>query len=123
MSTHVHEGLFTDEPKLLGSHCRDCDGYHFPRHETCPYCSSSAVDPTELSNAGTLWSWTAVTAAPPGYDGEVPFGFGVVELTEGIRVITRLTESDPLSLAAGQPMRLVLATLHDDVVTYAFEPA
>ena len=53
----------------------------------------------------------------------MPFGFGVVELPEGIRVITRLTESDPHALVAGQPMRLVLATLHDDVVTYAFEPA
>ena len=33
--------------------------------------------------------------APPGYTGEVPFGFGVVELPEGLRVITRLTESRP----------------------------
>jgi uncharacterized OB-fold protein len=119
--THVHDGLFTDEPRLLGSHCGDCGGYHFPRHETCPYCSSDNVQPTELSTTGTLWSWTAVTAAPPGYEGEVPFGFGVVELPEGIRVITRLTESDPVALQHGQPMQLTLATLHDEVVTYAFE--
>jgi uncharacterized OB-fold protein len=119
--THVHDGLFTDEPRLLGSHCNDCDGYHFPRHQTCPYCSSDNVDPTELSTTGTLWSWTAVTAAPPGYEAEVPFGFGVVELPEGIRVITRLTESDPAALQHAQPMRLTLSTLHDDVVTYAFE--
>jgi uncharacterized OB-fold protein len=79
------------------------------------------VEPTELSTTGTLWSWTAVTAAPPGYEGEVPFGFGVVELPEGIRVVTRLTESDPAALQQGQPMQLTLSTLHDDVVTYAFE--
>ena len=34
-------------------------------------------------------------APPPGYLGEVPFGFGVVELDEGLRVLGRLTESDP----------------------------
>ena len=123
MTTHVQEGLFTEEPRLLGSQCGDCHGYHFPQHETCPYCSSNDVQPTELSPTGTLWSWTAVTASPPGYDGDVPFGFGVVELPEGVRVIARLTESDPHTLALGQPMRLVLTTLHDDVVTYAFEPA
>jgi uncharacterized OB-fold protein len=53
----------------------------------------------------------------------IAFGFGVVELPEGVRVITRLTESDPHALEHGQPMRLVLTPLHDDVVTYAFEPA
>jgi uncharacterized protein len=123
VTTFVHDGLFTEEPRLLGSHCGDCDGYHFPRHETCPYCSSDNVQATELSTTGTLWSWTAVTAPPPGYEGEVPFGFGVVELPEGVRVITRLTESDPHALEYGRQMRLVLTTLHDDVVTYAFEPA
>ena len=120
-SKPVHDDLFTTEPRLLGSHCSDCDGHHFPRHETCPYCSSSSVQPTELSASGTLWAWTAVTAAPPGYDGEVPFGFGVVELPEGIRVITRLTEGDPGALQLGQAMRLVLVPLGGDVVTYAFE--
>ena len=61
-----------------------------------------------LSADATLWAWTAVTAAPPGYAGPVPFGFGVVELVhEQLRVITRLTEPDPGTLAFGQPMRLV----------------
>ena len=69
-----------------------------------------------------------MTAAPPGYRGEVPFGFGVVELPEGLRVITRLTEADPAALRFGQPMRLAIVPLHADddgttVTTYAFEPA
>ena len=115
-------GLFTQEPRLLGSRCRSCGGHHFPRHDTCAYCSSEEVEPVELSPTGPLWAWTAVTAAPPGYLGEVPYGFGVVELPEGLRVVTRLTEADPARLGAGQAMRLVLVDLADDVVTYAFAP-
>ena len=125
----VHDGLFTtgDEPRLLGSRCGSCGGHHFPRHETCPYCSADDVEPIELSTTGTLWSWTAVTAPPPGYHGTVPFGFGVVELSEGIRVITRITESDPTALRQGQPMTLVVAPLlvaedGTEIVTYAFGP-
>jgi uncharacterized OB-fold protein len=80
----------------------------------------------ELSSAGRLWAWTAVTSAPPGYKGEVPFGFGVVELPEGLRVIGRLTEARPDHLTRDQPMHLVLVTLPADedrlVVTYAFAP-
>ncbi|MHB8680666.1 MAG: Zn-ribbon domain-containing OB-fold protein [Acidimicrobiales bacterium] len=124
----VRDGLFTDEPRLLGSHCRACGGHHFPRHVVCPYCSSDEVDAVELSPVGRLWAWTAVTAPPPGYRGEVPFGFGVVELPEGIRVVTRLTESDPGRLVAGDAMELVLVPLHVDddgrqVVSYAFAPS
>lgn len=118
----VRAGLFTDEPRLLGSRCLSCGGHHFPRHDTCAYCSSDQIEQLELSATGKLWAWTAVTAAPPGYAGEVPYGFGVVELPEGLRVVTRLTEADPSRLASGQAMRLVLVVLADDVVTYAFAP-
>jgi uncharacterized OB-fold protein len=85
------------------------------------------VDEIELSRRGTLWAWTAVTAAPPGYEGPVPYGFGVVDLEEGLRVITRITESDPSNLEKGQQMELVLDVLteHDGhrVLTYAFAPS
>jgi hypothetical protein len=52
---------------------------------------------------------------------------GVVELPEGIRIITRLTVSDPAGLALGQAMELRVVPLHTDadgneVVTYSFAP-
>jgi uncharacterized protein len=127
----VHEGLFTagedGSPRLIGGLCDSCRRHHFPLLTTCPYCSAEGVTEALLSAAGSLWGWTAVTTAPPGYRGEVPFGFGVVELPEGLRVITRLTEPAPDRLERGQPMRLVLAPLRVDeegrsVVTYAFAP-
>jgi uncharacterized OB-fold protein len=125
----VHEGLFTTAAdgtaRLVAGRCRACGRHHFPRGGTCPYCSGADVEEALLSADGSLWAWTAVTAPPPGYRGEVPFGFGVVELPEGVRVITRLVESDPAALQFGQPMRLSLVPLHTDdegrtVVTYAF---
>jgi uncharacterized OB-fold protein len=58
----------------------------------------------------------------------VPFGFGVVELPEGLRVITRVEQADPARLSFGMPVRFALAPLHTDddgkqVVTYTFAPA
>jgi uncharacterized protein len=125
----VHEGLFTgdDPPSLLGGRCASCGHYHFPRHPICPYCSSDDTEASELSGTGRLWAWTAVTHAPPGYRGAIPYGFGVVELPVGLRVVTRLTEADPGRLHDGQPMHLVIEPLYQDedgrrVVTYAFAP-
>jgi uncharacterized OB-fold protein len=125
----VREGLFTDTdpPRLLGGRCTACGHHHFPRADICPYCASQSTEPVELSGQGRLWAWTAVTHPPPGYGGVVPYGFGVVELPEGIRIVTRLTESDPGRLRADQGVHLVLDDLHTDddgqrVVTYAFAP-
>jgi uncharacterized OB-fold protein len=123
----VHDGLFRTlddgSIRLLGGYSPTSGKHHFPVQSTCPYSGATDIETVELSAEGTLWGWTAVTAAPPGYLGEVPFGFGVVELPEGIRIITRVEEPDPSALEHGMAMRLVPATLDDDVVTYSFAPA
>ena len=129
MRVMVREGLFTDgdPPALLASRCGTCGSVLFPRVDACTYCAAEGPEPLDLTGPGALWAWTAVTAPPPGYAGEVPFGMGVVELPEGVRVITRLTESDPGALEPGQQMELRIVPLHRDaegqeVVTYAFAP-
>src|SRR5438445_2377323 len=99
---------------LVGGRCTNCGRPQFPRSSVCPYCGGDDVAEALLSQDGTVWAWTAVTAAPPGYRGEVPYGFGVVELPEGLRVITRLTEPDPSKLRSGQRVRLQTVVLHTD---------
>ena len=127
----LHDGLFREQGDgsivLIGGYSPSSGRTHFPRLPACPYTGADDVEEVELPTQGTLWGWTAVTARPPGYDGEMPFGFGIVELTDGLRVITRLTESDPGALSFGQPMGLVAETLQTDddgtaVITYAFAP-
>lgn len=123
----VREGVFTPD-HLLGARCTACERHHFPASPRCPYCGSDAVAAAQLSGRGTLWAWTAITAPPPGYRGTVPYGFGIVELPEGMRVVTRLTEADPAQLTFGLPMHLVADELHTDddgnaVVSYAFAPS
>jgi uncharacterized OB-fold protein len=126
--TPVHEGLFTtgEDPHLIGGSCRTCRSQHFPRTDTCPYCGADTIVASELPTTGRLWAWTTVTAAPPGYHGPVPYGFGVVELGECLRVVTRLTEPDAAALHTGQPMRLVLDDVGDSaeeaVLSWAFAP-
>ena len=126
----VREGLFVDAdpPSLVCGRCARCGAHHFPRQPTCPYCSADSVDGALVHGPGRLWAYTAVTAPPPGYGGDVPYGLGVVELPEGLRVVSRLTEGDPASLRVGQETELVIVPLETDgegrdVVSYAFSPA
>lgn len=128
----VREGLFATDSNgndhLIGGRCGSCSRYHFPIASTCPYCGADRITLAELSDTGTLWAWTAVTALPPGYRGSVPFGFGIVELPEGIRIVSRIEEADPHRLASGMPVKLGIEALYTDdegnrVVTYTFVPA
>lgn len=123
----LHDDGAGEGVQLVGGYSPSSGRYHFPLAPVCPYTGAEDVEEVALSGRGTLWSWTAVTAAPPGYLGEVPYGFGVVELEEGLRVVGRLTEADPERLRDGQPMRLVGETVFvdeagDEVVTWAFAP-
>ena len=106
---------------LIGGYSRTSGQFHFPLLDTCPYSGATDVERVTLSREGTLWAWTAVTAAPPGYEGPIPYGFGVVELTkEKLRIVTRLREPDPRQLSFGQPMTLVADELPNGMVTWAF---
>ncbi len=121
----IADGLFELDADgaltLVGGYSPTSDRFHFPLLDTCPYSGATDIERVLLSRDATLWAWTAVTAAPPGYEGPVPYGFGIIELVaERLRIITRLRQSDPSALAFGQTMTLVADELPDGVVTWAF---
>ena len=115
------------ETRLRAAACDACGRLHFPAGDACPYCGGDACRERLVGRTGTLFLHTAIASRPPGYRGDLPFGFGVVEVSEGLRIVTRLTEADPARLRLGQPMLLVVTPLHteDDgtqVVSYAYAP-
>ena len=129
----VAEGLFTDEPRLIGSRCTACGIVTFPAQDSCPRCASTELARHLLATRGTLWAWTTQDFPPPsppfaGATGKafVPFGVGYVDLGD-VKVETRLTESDPDRLQAGMEMELIVVPFRTDddgneVVTFAFRP-
>ncbi|WP_024802940.1 Zn-ribbon domain-containing OB-fold protein [Nocardia sp. BMG51109] len=120
--------------RLVGGACGDCGATVFPIQDLCPRCSLPAVERIELPPAGTLVAWTTQGFLPgPPYLGDetaktfVPFGVGLVQLGEVIRVEGRLTENDPDKLAFGMEVALTTVPLGtdgdgNDVLTFAFRP-
>ncbi len=127
----ITPGLFTttdDGPRLIGARCAACARLQFPATSSCPYCGRDGCREELLGPHATLFLFTTIASRPPGYRGPLPYGFGVVELAEGLRVVTRLAEASSAAWRVGLPMRLVVAPLDDDddgtpVLSYAFSSA
>jgi uncharacterized OB-fold protein len=107
----------------------------FPVQEHCPNCGKGGMTAVGLPRTGTLVTFT-IQSFFPGYpfkgpgdrNNFEPFGMGLVQLGDVVRVEGRLTESDPDKLAFGMPVELTWIPFYtdddgDEVYTFAFAPA
>jgi len=120
------EGWFTTDardPALLGSRCRSCGTYAFPRETFfCrnPRCEGTEFDDVPLSRRGRVWSYTDARYTPPApyvaADPYVPFCIAAVELAEEKMVVMgqMVPEVTVDDLAVGTEVELVVDVLYED---------
>ena len=123
-----------DNPQLIGSRCEDCGAATFPVQSRCPRCSKTTMSELKLPRRGTLISWTTQGFPPTiDYMGDptgksfAPFGVGLVQLEDVVRVEARLTESDSAKLDFGMEVELEVLPFYvdadgDEIMTFAFSP-
>jgi len=115
------------KPYLLGSKCRSCGETLFPPSHSCRRCSSRDLDEVALSRRAKLCSFTSIMVKLPGAKLEPPYFVGIVELPEGERIRTLLTDSSPDSLKIGDEMEVVIDIVYRDeldreVLGWKFRP-
>ena len=133
----ILEGLLTEplsdlgKVHVCGSRCGACGETSLGAKDICPNCGGSDVKHIALSDDGVLWTYTVVRHKPPGNyygpDPFKPFGLGLVELPDGLRVMAPL-DGEPDSFSIGMALRLrpyVLRTDDQgrDVIAFSYSPA
>lgn len=123
-----------ESPQLIGSRCGECGATTFPAQARCPRCGRGDMAELLLPSRGTLVSWTTQGFVPKlpyagaeTADGFTPFGVGLVQLDDVVRVEARLTENDPARLRFGMEVELAVVPFYtdaegDEVMTFAFAP-
>jgi uncharacterized OB-fold protein len=130
----IAEGLFTwpsDQPALIASRCKKCGAVNFPKAMYCPNPDDEKkienMEAIQLSRRGKLWSWTIQNYSPPlpfKMDPFKPYGIGMVDLSEGIRVLGMLTTTE--NLKCDMEVELTVGKLYEDneneYITWMWKP-
>ena len=80
-----------NEDELWIQRCIDCGGkpYFYPRF-FCPTCLGTNVEWFRTSGKGKLHTYMINQRPAPGFEAEAPYAIAVVELDEGVRMMTNI---------------------------------
>ena len=96
--------------ELQTTRCADCARASFPPRQFCPGCGGTRMEWMGLQGTGTLYAHTTVHAAPSMFP--TPYTLAIVDLDEGLRVVTRLVDT-PTKPMPGTRVRLVVTRYTD----------
>ena len=132
----VAEALFTwpsDKPSLIGTHCKSCGDYFFPKTFTChnPNCKDKEIEEVNLSRRGKLWSYSILHYPPPppfvASDPFEPTPIAEVEIPEGLKILGMMEGCKPEDVKIGMEVELIVGELYtdkegNDIIGWKFKP-
>jgi uncharacterized OB-fold protein len=111
------------EHRLVLPRCQDCGTAFFYPRRFCPSCWSARIGWFDAAGTGTVWSFTWVHVAfyDDTWKDDVPYCVAVVELDEGVRLVSSIVDADPDRLAIGDAVRVCFDDVTPDVTLPRFE--
>lgn len=114
---------FCQQHELRFQRCQDCGAWrHMPR-ESCAACGSFTWSWQRSSGKGQVFSWTVIyRALHPGFAEDVPYAAVVIELEEGVRLVSHVLDVSPEELRLGLPVEVVFDDVTPEVTLPKFRP-
>jgi uncharacterized protein len=108
------------QEQLRLQRCDACGRWRGLPRVRCPKCYSDAWNWRVCAGVGVVYSWT-VTHVPvtPGF-AELPYAVLAVELSEGPRIVARLSETPAESLYLGMPVEVVFEPVTEALTVASF---
>lgn len=112
------EGVARQE--LLIQRCTGCGTLRFPWLPGCNGCGSLGWDTVAASGEGTVYSYV-VMHHPPFPAFEPPYAVGLIELAEGVRIVSNVVGMPYDKVCVGMPVRLEFRRYDDELVLPVFQ--
>jgi hypothetical protein len=108
--------------QLVGQRCAGCSKLRHPPRPMCPHCRSFEWEELSLSGRGTVHSFIAPVHPPlpmfePGYL------VALIDLDEGIRLLSNLCDVRPEDVQIGMAVEVFFVETAEDGRVHQFRPA
>ncbi|HEX4218263.1 MAG TPA: Zn-ribbon domain-containing OB-fold protein [Acidimicrobiales bacterium] len=107
------------EGRLVAQKCADCGRLHHPPRPMCPTCHSVEQTTVELAGTGTVYSYS-ILHHPQHPAFSYPVLAVLVELDEGIRMLSNLVDADPGTVSIGLPVEVRFEPTRHDMAVPVF---
>jgi len=117
---HFWDGCKAGELRL--QRCNGCGKVYFPPRPFCPTCGSRHVGIIKATGKAVLWSYVIHHRPVPGF--KPPYAIAVVQLAEGVKMMTNIVECEqtPEALQLDMPLEVVFEKQNDDITLPLFRP-
>jgi uncharacterized protein len=113
----------TKQHRLLIQECQDCQARIFYPKKICPECWSHHLGWIKASGKGKVYTFTVMLdMVEPKFWGDIPYVLAMVDLDEGIRMMTRIVNCDPESVYIDMPVAVVFEDISDLCALPLFQP-
>ncbi|MGW2560534.1 bifunctional MaoC family dehydratase N-terminal/OB-fold nucleic acid binding domain-containing protein [Streptomyces sp. NPDC001514] len=118
------------EHKLLIQRCGGCGTLRFPWLPGCGACGSAEWDTVEAGGEGAVYSYVvmhhppfpAFTASDHAADAAGPYAVGLIELAEGVRMVSNVVGVPYDKVHIGMPVRLEFLRVDEELELPVFRP-
>jgi uncharacterized OB-fold protein len=113
----------TKRHELLIQKCRSCGSFRFYPRSICPQCLSYEADWVKVSGHGQIYSFTvSYRARSQGFKADAPYNIAIVELEEGVRLMSNIVECVNAELKIGLPVEAVFEDVTPEITIPRFRP-
>jgi uncharacterized OB-fold protein len=112
----------------LGSKCGVCEKVFFPPRVVCDNCGRKSIGkmtPLQLKGHGTVFTFSVVHEAPRGFETQIPYVVGLIEMDEGVKLTAQIVDCEPEDVHIGMRVKDVFRKVREDgaagVIHYAYK--
>jgi hypothetical protein len=99
------------EGELRVQRCSACGKAVFYPRAICPHCFADELTWFRAAGTGTIYSYTVAHRAFGEFAAQAPFTVALVDLDEGVRMLTRIVDAEPGEVRIGARVRLEITSL------------
>ena len=108
--------------ELLLPRCRPCGDYFFYPRLLCPRCLSKDLEWAKSTGRGKVYSFSVVHTRFFGQPWEVPYAVAIIQLDEGVRMLSNVVECSPDDVTVGMSVEVVFEDVTQEVTLPKFRP-